>query len=128
MPGCRPKIIRDYARWTALSALRSGAPIKSRADIYPLLDDAAFGVVLDGKEPIGREEFDRWHEAATLALVERRPKLGVGWATKLLNVYLKTAAYVGDLAAAPRSDVASATTAVVIASEPGRLPLDSAKR
>lgn len=33
----RATILRTYAEWTALSALRSGAPIKSRSDIYPLL-------------------------------------------------------------------------------------------
>lgn len=62
MSDCRAKIIRDYARRTALSALRSGSPIKSRADIYPLLDDATFGGVLEGKDPIEREEFDHAHE------------------------------------------------------------------
>jgi len=34
MTESRRQIILDFAKWTALSALRSGAPIKSRADVY----------------------------------------------------------------------------------------------
>ncbi len=95
MTETRLKIVRAYARWTALSALRSGAPVKSREAIYPLLrtrlflrlEDAALGSVT-------KREFDAWHERACAAII-REPRLQVGWAAKLLNVYLKTFAYVG---------------------------------
>jgi len=97
MSGCRHQIVRDFARWTALSALRSGAPIKSRADIYPLLDQVRFDDVLRGSEPITSVEFDAWHKAATDSLRARDPRVAVGWATKLINVYLKTAGYVGGV-------------------------------
>jgi hypothetical protein len=93
----RRQIVLDFAKWTALSALRSGAPIKSRAQIYRLLDAVRFGEVLGGGPPIKGPTFDAWHEAETLALRARGGDLPVGWAAKLINVYLKTAAYVGEL-------------------------------
>jgi len=39
---CRTQIIRTYAGWTALSALRSGAPVKSRKQVYGLLRSVDF--------------------------------------------------------------------------------------
>ena len=94
---CRHQIILDYAKWTALSALRSGAPIKSRARVYPLLDDVSFAYILNASKSISASEFDAWHEKETTALCERESCLPVGWSAKLINVYLKTAAYIGDL-------------------------------
>jgi len=37
MSACQRLIVLDFAKWTALSALRSDAPMKSRVDAYPLL-------------------------------------------------------------------------------------------
>ena len=103
---CRAKIIKDYAGWTVLSALRSGAPIKSRKEVYPLLRTVDFGALLqDSTPPISIGQFDVWHEAATASLCERLPNLCTGWAAKMLNVYLKTAVYVGGLG---RSGLAAA--------------------
>ena len=94
----RANMIQTYAGWTALSALRSGAPIKDRAAIYPLLKAVRFHDVLGAEHTaITAHEFDAWHAASTTLLCESEPRLTAGWATKLLNVYLKTAAYVGDL-------------------------------
>jgi hypothetical protein len=97
MSEVRRKIILDYAKWTAMSALRSGAPIKSREDVYPLLDAVAFDQVLRLGLPITAVEFDAWHESETLSLCGRDRRVPIGWAVKLLNVYLKTATFVGDL-------------------------------
>ena len=96
-PPSRAGIIRDYAKWTALSALRSGAPIKKRSHIYPILDKVPFSTVLEGAETITREEFDHWHEEAAGRMRHADSVLVTGWAVKLINIYLKTAAYVGDL-------------------------------
>jgi hypothetical protein len=93
----RSQIILDYAKWTALSALRSGAPIKSRAHVYPLLDGVTFGTVLGPGLAITKSEFDAWHEEQTGALCARDARVPIGGGVKLINVYLKTAAYVGDL-------------------------------
>jgi hypothetical protein len=97
MSECRDRIIRDFARWTALSALRSGAPVKSRADVYPLLDQVRFDDVLFGSKPITPAEFAAWHTGATEFLCTRDPRLVIGWGAKLINVYLKTAGYVGGM-------------------------------
>jgi len=94
---CRTGIISDFAKWTALSALRSGAPIKSRADVYGLLDKVPFAIVLGGQAEMSIAAFDAWHEDATAVMCARESRLSTGWAVKLINVYLKTAAYVGDL-------------------------------
>ena len=96
MAESRAKIILDFAKWTALSALRR-APIKSREHVYQLLDEIAFAQVLRPGPPVARQDFDKWHETQTLGLTARESLLVTGWGAKLINVYLKTAAYVGDL-------------------------------
>jgi hypothetical protein len=98
MPDHRSAIIKTFAGWTALSALRSGSPIKSRSEIYPLLRLANFETLLDA--PAGcvtRQAFADWHAATVERFCQHRTQLCVGWAAKLVNVYLKTAAYVGGL-------------------------------
>ena len=104
----RCQILSEYAKWTALSAVRRG-PIRAQEPVYELLDGIAFTAVLNPSlEPISCEGFERWHRAQTKDLCARaKPKLPrveghcsefpVGWSAKLINVYLKTAAYVGDL-------------------------------
>ena len=92
----RETILRAYAEWTALSALRSGAPIKSRGDIYPLLRNGLFAQLEDrALGQVSAGEFDVWHESACAAIAVREARLQVGWAAKLLNIYLKSNAYVG---------------------------------
>ena len=103
---CRTTIVDMFARWTALSALRSGSSVKSRHDIYPLLRSVDFASVLDPDAPsFSSEAFDAWHRRIVLALAEADSRLGVGWAVKLVNVYLKTACYVGDLGTPALRDV-----------------------
>jgi hypothetical protein len=98
MTGCRERIITTYAGWTVLSALRSGAPVKSRSRVYPLLRTVKFHRVLgSGVHPITPAEFARWHRDATVGLCAEERSLCIGWAAKMVNVYLKTAAYVGGL-------------------------------
>jgi hypothetical protein len=94
---CRNKIITTYAAWTVLSALRSGAPVKSRQDVYPLLHTIDFPKLLVGSSPIYPPEFDEWHQSTTAMLCELKSTLCVGWAAKMVNIYLKTAVYVGEL-------------------------------
>ena len=93
----RFRIVIAFARWTALSALRSGRHLKSRADIYPLLDALPWDELLDVRRgEIGTKQFSEWHRRAIEMITTRSP-LPVGWAAKLINVYLKTAVYVGGL-------------------------------
>jgi hypothetical protein len=92
----RKAIIATYAEWTAMSALRSGAPIKSRRDVYTALRGVDFGVLFeDALGPINRATFDAWHADAVRAMMKREPRLTVGWAAKIINVYLKTRVYIG---------------------------------
>lgn len=96
MSDVRKTIIATYAEWTAMSALRSGAPIKSRRDVYTTLRGVNFLVLFnDDLGPINRATFDAWHADAVTAMIEREPRLTVGWATKIINVYLKTRVYIG---------------------------------
>ncbi len=97
MNECRRKIITTYAGWTVLSAVRSGAPIKSREEVYPLLRTIDFPKLLVDSSPICPAQFDEWHRSATEDLCRRKPALCVGWAVKMVNIYLKTAVYIGDL-------------------------------
>ena len=102
MKDYRRQIILDYAKWTALSALRSGTPagFKARKDVYPQLDKIAFSDVLSSHRAISASEFNAWHERETEALCARvpiNPRLPTGWSVKVINIFLKTTAYVGDI-------------------------------
>ena len=94
-------ILVEYAKWTALSALRTGAPIRDRETVYRLLDGVTFAEVLSGEPKIS---FDCWHQRETNALSSAADALKpdvapfpVGWSAKLINVFLKTAVYAGGL-------------------------------
>ena len=107
----RRQILVEYAKWTALSAVRSGSPIKAREPVYRLLDGVTFAKVLDPSlGPISCRGFNEWHRCQTEDLcaqaksdLPRRwvgahgPEFPVGWGAKLINVFLKTTAYVGGL-------------------------------
>ena len=100
----RCQILVEYAKWTALSAVRvPKSPIKDQKRVYELLGGVAFSRVLNPSlGPISCEDFNCWHQAQTKGLCARaKPMLSskfpAGWGAKLINVYLKTAAYVGDL-------------------------------
>ena len=96
MSDVREAIIATYAEWTAMSALRSGAPIKSRRDVYTAMSGIDFAVLFaDALGLIDRDTFDAWHAGTVQAMMEREPRLTVGWATKIINVYLKTRVYIG---------------------------------
>jgi hypothetical protein len=95
MPNARSTIVAAYSKWTALCALRSGSRIKSRSDVYSLLDLVPLGQIFEStRGAIGSREFDMWHEQACMFLTGHETRLVVGWAAKLLNVYLKTRGYV----------------------------------
>jgi hypothetical protein len=95
MSDVRDQIVETYAQWTALSALRSGAPIKSRRDVYSAIRRAEFGILFrDDLRAVADGEFDEWHLGATARLLAADHRLTVGWAAKILNVYLKTRCYV----------------------------------
>ncbi len=89
----REKIVRDFAEWAAFSSTRSGCPIKSREAVYPLIRKPNYGEIFDG-DLITQEEFGRWHEINTMAICQADSRLPIGWAVKLINIYLKTRVYI----------------------------------
>ncbi len=92
----REKIVTDFAKWTALSATRSGSPIKSREDVYGVLDTVDFTCLFRADmEPIDDTIFGEWHKSAVDGTCKYQPRLNVIWAAKIINVYLKTRCYVG---------------------------------
>lgn len=93
----RDFIISTFAAWTALSALRSGSPVKSRQEVYSLVGIIPFEQILTGVDTIDENEFNEWHQKACAALCKQNSRLCTGWAAKIINVYLKTATYIGDL-------------------------------
>jgi hypothetical protein len=95
----REIILRAYAEWTAMSALRVGAPIRSREAIYGLIRRLDFAPITDrSRGRIEPAEFDRWHAKSVRKIgnLEQRLKGRIGWAAKIINIYLKTYAYAGD--------------------------------
>lgn len=89
----RDKIIVDFAEWTALSATRSGRGHPKAGDVlYPLLRLPVYDTILVGGA-IAADEFEHWHKETTLRLHAENSELPIGWAAKLLNVYLKTRVY-----------------------------------
>ena len=90
----RKAIVNAYAEWTAFSATRSGAPIKSRGDVYPLIRRPNYEILFIGAA-ITRDEFSQWHKESTEDIAQNSV-LQVGWAAKLINVYLKTRVYIGN--------------------------------
>ena len=96
MTEVRKAIIATRAEWAAMSTPRSGAPVKSRRDVYTALRGVDFAVLFaNALGPINRGTFEAWHADAVHAMIEREPRLTVGWAAKIINVYLKTRVYIG---------------------------------
>lgn len=97
MSDVRPRIVQQYAEWTALSALRSGSPIKSRRDVYTAVRGVDFEPLFSSdRQACSATEFNDWHRRAVEGLLARDARLTVEWAAKILNVYLKTRCYVGS--------------------------------
>jgi len=99
----RKAIIKNYSIWTAYSAARVGCPFRGKAlgeEVKRIIIDSGQLEIISGKEPISSEEFSNWHEKMVLVLSAikkaKGKKIGVGWAAKILNIFLKTYAYVGD--------------------------------
>jgi hypothetical protein len=90
----RKEIIRQFAYWTVVSALRSGSKIKSREKIIRLLKVINLGELL---KVTSQEQYDSWHTIQTKNIVNKSEKiLSYGWAAKIVNVYLKTLVYISS--------------------------------
>lgn len=85
-------IVNAFAEWAAFSSTRSGAPIKSREAVYPLIRKPSYNILFNGPA-ISEKEFLEWHKNNTEQIVNCSV-FPVGWATKLINIYLKTRVYI----------------------------------
>ena len=92
----RENIINAFSEWTAFSATRSGCPLKARETVYPLIRIPTYREILYG-DSISTAEFEEWHQKSTLAISAREPQFPVGWAAKLINIYLKTTVYLASM-------------------------------
>ena len=62
--------------------------------MYDLLDNHAdLARLFACDTPIDAAEFDKWHEETVQDFCKAEPMLSVGWAAKIINVYLKTRVY-----------------------------------
>ena len=84
-----------FAKWTVSSALRNpGSPIRRQETIYDALCVVPFHELFNRNlGPIGEEEFAEWHIGAVAVLQAFERRLSVGWAAKMVAIYLKTACY-----------------------------------
>jgi hypothetical protein len=89
------KIIKDFAEWCAFSSTRSGCPIKSKEDVYPLIRLPNYKEILKG-DRISLDEFGKWHKCNTIAICNNDNRLQIGWAAKIINIYLKTRVYMAQ--------------------------------
>jgi hypothetical protein len=72
----RKKIVHDFAKWTALSALRSGSPIKAAKQVCGLIESHAdLDFLFGATSAISRSDFDRWHEKSVMAFLDAEPAL-----------------------------------------------------
>lgn len=90
----RSNILKTFAEWTSFSSTRSGSPLKSRADVYPLIRLPDYNTIFDGPV-ISEKEFGIWHRKNS-ELISHNSCLPIGWSTKLINVYLKTLVYLAQ--------------------------------
>jgi hypothetical protein len=73
-------------------AIRFAAQVGKR--VYNLIEQYADLTALFAPNPaIDETGFDRWHEKTVLAFCKVEAALPVGWAAKIVNVYLKTRVY-----------------------------------
>ena len=102
----RERITREFARWIATCAIDKDALGVSDDDLYAALDRVNFEPLFDdGLGAVIDAEFGDWHERAVDRMRGAEPKLGAGWAAKMVNEYLKTTTYVGGFGRTGLADV-----------------------
>lgn len=92
------KIADQFGKWTAQSAMRGW----SQDNVNSVLAVVDFARLFDTElGPISDREFTEWHDQEIRKLTGREfrtqndkiPKLNIGWAAKMLAIYLKTTCY-----------------------------------
>ena len=95
----RLAIVCAFSEWTAYCVARSGWPpavSKDRGTVYALIRTPDYDGLVT-RDDVSRDEFNQWHEQNTHLVLREQPHLPLGWAVKLINMYLKTRVYLaGD--------------------------------
>jgi hypothetical protein len=89
----RETIVKVFAKWAAVSASRRG-DVRKGEELYPLLEDCYFDELFNDNISISEDEFKNWHRKITKKMTDTTKNLSIGWAAKLINVYLKTRVYI----------------------------------
>ncbi len=94
----RWQIAHSFAQWTARAATQSQGtrdrfPNKQK-EINGYLGTVEFDSLFDmSLGTIEKDEFNEWHVAQVNNLMNCHPNINVGWAAKMIAVYLKTTCY-----------------------------------
>ena len=99
MDSTRRHIILRSAEWHAVAAIRSSSPLKDRGAIkqcVALIKTEELGEIESMTGIRQQEAYDLWHAKTVEGIVAKAPELSFGWAAKLVNVYIKTLAYISD--------------------------------
>ena len=94
------EIAHEFARWATRAAVAAGrkdgggCPIQSREEVDAALDIVDFDPLFDTNLGfIDSREFNAWYIQAVVGLIEWEQRLNVGWAAKIIAIYLKTTCY-----------------------------------
>ncbi len=103
MTDVRQKIIQEFSKWVSFCGTRSGCPLKSHEHLDPLIALPNYKSLFSPRnKPINKEKFDKWHRKSVNAIVKKGKKVAkrsgfsVGWAAKIINLYLKERCYIAS--------------------------------
>ena len=94
----RWEIAHKFAQWTTRAAVQSQGttnrfPSKQK-EVNSYLDAVAFDHLFDKSlGSIDNDQFDEWHAEQVNKLQDCHSNINVGWAAKMIAVYLKTTCY-----------------------------------
>lgn len=103
MTDVRQKIIQEFSKWVSFSGTRAGCPLKSHEHLDPLIALPNYkALFFPRNKRITKEEFDKWHKKSVNSIVKKAKKVSkrsgfsVGWAAKIINLYLKARCYIAS--------------------------------
>ncbi len=90
MDNRRSKIIREFAKWVAMSSARQGSEVRGRK-LYPYIEDVDLNNLIGARDP--SEPFADWHRREVEGIA-KRAKVSIGWAAKIINMLTKVWVYI----------------------------------
>lgn len=94
----RWEIAHQFALWTTRAATQSQGTMdrfpNKQEDVNAYLDAVEFDILFDkSRGAIDIDEFGEWHDRQVTTLIRCQNNINVGWAAKMIAVYLKTTCY-----------------------------------